>query len=304
MKKLLFIIIFVLTFTSCGAADTAPQAPAEPQAAVSLAGITAENYPRVDGSTANMPLMAALYSKICGVPAEEAETLVQTSGGTGAAWRTLLWGEPDLLLIYEAPESVREELEAEGVWQELEITPVGRDGLVFLVNAQNPVNGLTQAQLVDIYSGKTTDWSGVGGASGPITAFQRNEESGSQTLFQKLLMKDKTPMDAPSELMPMAMAGLMDVLSEYDGSGGAIGYSVFYYANLMYEKPNLKLLEVDGTAPTAESIGKGGYPLTNEFYAVINKSAPQDSPERLIRDWLVTEEGRGFMRENNYVPIG
>jgi phosphate transport system substrate-binding protein len=96
----------------------------------------------------------------------------------------------------------------------------------------------------------------------------------------------------------------MDMLSEYDGSGGAIGYSVFYYANLMYEKPNLKLLKVDGTAPSAESIGSGGYPLTNEFYAVIHKEAPADSPARLIRDWLLTGAGKDFMRAANYVPVG
>jgi phosphate transport system substrate-binding protein len=100
------------------------------------------------------------------------------------------------------------------------------------------------------------------------------------------------------------MGGLMDMLSEYDGSGGAIGYSVFYYANLMYEKPNLKLLEVDGTAPSAESIGSGSYPLTNEFYAVIHKTAAENSPARLMRDWLLTSEGKDFMRAANYVPIG
>jgi phosphate transport system substrate-binding protein len=72
----------------------------------------------------------------------------------------------------------------------------------------------------------------------------------------------------------------------------------------MYEKPNLKLLAVDGIAPTSQSIGDGSYPLTNEFYAVIQKNAPQDSPARLIRDWLLTGEGKDFMRAANYVPIG
>jgi phosphate transport system substrate-binding protein len=302
MKTKILLLAFALLFTACAA----PESPSSEavESIVDLSAITAENYPRVDGSTANMPLMAALYGEICGVPLEVAETMVQTSGGTGAAWRTLSWGEVDLLLVYEAPENVKAELEAEGLWGELEITPVGRDGLVFLVNSQNPVENLTQEQLVSVYSGETTDWSALGGESGPIAAFQRNEESGSQTLFQKLLMKDATPMDAPSELMPMAMGALIDMVSEYDGSGGAIGFSVFYYANLMYEKPNLKLLKVDGTAPSAESIGNGSYPLTNEFYAVINKSAEENSPARLMRDWLLTKEGKDFMREANYVPVG
>jgi phosphate transport system substrate-binding protein len=40
-------------------------------------------------------------------------------------------------------------------------------------------------------------------------------------------MKDVAPMDAPSELKPMGMGGLIDRVSDYDGSGGAIGYSEF-----------------------------------------------------------------------------
>ena len=100
------------------------------------------------------------------------------------------------------------------------------------------------------------------------------------------------------------MGALIDAVAAYDGSGGAIGFSVYYYANLMYEKPNLKLLSVDGVAPSAQSIGGGEYPLVNDFYSVIRKSEPADSPARLIRDWLLSGEGRRLMLEMNYVPVG
>ncbi len=233
----LLTVIILLTLTACGrsSAVSSKPAPASESATASqpappittgLAGINAENYPRVDGSTANMPLMAALYSKFCNISPEDAETMVQTSGGTGAAWRSLLWGDVDLLLIYEAPEAVKAELEDAGIWEGLEIMPVGRDGLVFLANAQNPVESLSREQLVSVYTGEITDWSELGGTEGPIAAFQRNEESGSQTLFRKLLMKETEPMDPPSELRPMGMGELIDMVSDYDGSGGAIGFSV------------------------------------------------------------------------------
>ena len=95
----------------------------------------------------------------------------------------------------------------------------------------------------------------------------------------------------------------MEVVAAYDGSGGAVGFSVYYYANLMHENPNLKLLSVDGAAPSAESIGGGEYPLVNDFYAVIRKSEPEDSPARLLRDWILTDEGRRLMLDLNYVPV-
>jgi phosphate transport system substrate-binding protein len=266
-----------------------------------LPGVNAENYPRVDASTANMPLLAQMYSTICGVELEEAEAMVSVSGGTGAVWRNMMYEGADILLVYEAPENIKSEMADMGV--DFEIEPIGRDGLVFLVNKANPVENLTTGQLRDIYTGTTADWAQVGGESGPISPFQRNEESGSQTLFKKLLMDGMAPMDPPTELIPGSMAGLIEAVASFNGSGGAIGYSVYYYANLMYANPDLKLLSVDGVSPSTESIKSGEYPLVNDFYVVIRSSEPEGSPARLLRDWLLTDAGTDTLTAANYIPI-
>ncbi|MCL2110895.1 MAG: substrate-binding domain-containing protein [Clostridiales bacterium] len=279
--------------------------PTEPPAKkdMTISDINAENYPNIDGSTANLPLMAKLYSEICEVPIEVAETMVTVSGGTGAAWRTFFWqnDNADMLIIYEAPDSVAEQFSDD--MAKLEIDPIGRDGLVFLVNKSNPVDNLTTEQLQDIYTGKITDWRQVGGDPGPIAAFQRNQESGSQTLFLKLLMDGEEPMDPPSELVPGSMGGLIEAVAGFDGSGGAIGYSVFYYADLMYANPDLKLLSVDGIAPSFDTIASGEYPFVNDFYVVIRTNEPKNSPARILRDWLLTEEGAALLKSANYVPV-
>lgn len=300
----------LLVLTGCsksqGQSRSQPSSQSEPMSQAEsmpgvLPGVSAENYPRVDGSTANMPLMAQVYSKICSIPIEEAESLISASGGTGAVWRTMMWESADLLIVYEAPENIKAEMEAQNL--KLEINPIGRDGLVFLVNSQNRVDNLTTEQLQDIYTGHITDWSEVGGAPGPISPFQRNAESGSQTLFLKLLMGDTTPMTPPTELIPGSMAGLIEAVAAYDGSGGAIGYSVYYYANQMYANPDIKLLSLDGIAPSFETIKNGQYPLVNDFYVVIRADEPQDSAARLLRDWLLTDEGTELLVATNYVPI-
>ena len=95
-----------------------------------------------------------------------------------------------MLVVYEAPDSVKEELEAANV--QLEQKPIGVDALVFIVNEDNPVTDLTQQQLRDIYAGKITNWKDVGGQDLDIVAFQRRSDSGSQTLFQKLLIQSGT----------------------------------------------------------------------------------------------------------------
>lgn len=265
-----------------------------------LPDITTSNYPRVDGSTANLPFIARIYSDICAIPREDAEAMVTVSG-TSSAWRNLLERSADLLIVYEPAQTIKDEIES--AKEKLEITPIGRDGLVFVVNKNNPIDSLTRQQLIDIYTGKITDWAEVGGNPGPIAPFQRNEESGSQVLFLDLLMKDTKPMEPAKDYRYSSMQGLIDNVANYDGEGGSIGFSVYYYANLMYANPELKLLKVDGIDPTSQTIGDGTYPLVNDFYVAIREGTAVGGPIRQLRDWLLTDEAAKVMREENYVPI-
>ena len=87
-------------------------------------------------------------------------------------------------------------------------------------------------------------------------AFQRGVDSGSQTLFKKLLIDkgDGQLMAAPTELAPADMGGLVDSIAEYNNSANAIGFSVYYYIDQMYSKPGLRLLAVDGVTPGNDTI--------------------------------------------------
>lgn len=300
--------LLLLTAAGCGGAappaGSAPAGSAPP--GVSLpAGVsspaalpTFETYPVVDGSTACLPLMAQVMSRVCGISMEEAEACC-TASKTAQSWRSLASGAADLLLVYEAPDEVKKELESGPA---LDVTPIGRDALVFIVNGQNPVESLTRSQLIDIYAGRITNWSEVGGPDQPIVAFQRDETSGSQTLFKKLLMGSEPLMEAPTELRPGMMGGLIDGLAGYSGAGNALGYSVFYYASEMYQKPGLKFLAVDGVAPSAETIGDGSYPLTNEFYAAVRADADAASPARQVYDWVCGPAGKEAVEAAGYVP--
>ena len=259
-----------------------------------------EDYPAVDGSTANLPMMAKIMERTCGISAEEAEAYT-TCTTTPYAWLALANGSADLLLVYEASEGTKAELENIGT--ELDITPVGRDALVFIVNEDNPVDKLTREQLIDIYTGKITNWSEVGGADLPIVAFQRPESSGSQSLFMKLLMQEVEPMDAPTELRPTEMGDLIEMLAAYNNSTNALGYSVFYYASYMYSQPGLKFVAVDGVMPSDETIADGSYPLLNEYYLAIRADEPQDSNTRKLHDWILSAEGLQAIKDAGYITL-
>lgn len=262
--------------------------------------LTAEDFPRMDGSTANLPLMAAVLSAATGISPEQAQLQVDCST-TANAWLNLADGYTDILLVYEAAEETKQELETIGT--ELEITPIGLDALVFIVNEQNPVTSLSQQQLRQIYTGQITNWSDLGGEDLPIKAFQRDPTSGSQSLFRKLLLPDTEPMQAPTELRPGDMGSLIEGLASYNNEGSAIGYSVFYYASYMYAKPGLRFVAVDGVTPSDETIADQTYPLLNPFYVAIRADEPEDSPARILRDWLVAD-GAPVIEAAGYIPAG
>lgn len=290
--------------TGCGqpAGSTGSSAPAS-SAAAAAPILAPEDIPRLDGSTACIPLMAQMLHETTGISLEEAESTITVST-TGYAWLNMLYPEmstaPQLLLVYEAPEYIQQQVEQSDV--KLEVKPIGRDALVFLANEANPVNNLTTQQLLNIYGGQTTNWQQVGGADAPIVAYQRSEDSGSQTMFRKLLMKDNPLMDAPSHLAPGDMGELVDEVASYNNTANALGFSVYYYIEQMYSQPGLKLMSVDGVAPTDATIEDRSYPLCNEFFAVIRADAAADSPERLLFDWLTTDAGAQCLRTAGYVP--
>ena len=282
------------------ASSAASEVPLEPILRV-------DEFPITDGSTACIPLIAQIMADTTGLDLETARSAV-TTNTTAQAWRNLgLYGNNygdsvKLIIAYEAPESVKEELKADG--DPLEQKAIGRDALVFIVNEDNPVQSLTLQQLKDIYAGTITNWKDVGGKDQEIIAFQRRADSGSQTLFQKLLIQSGPLMEAPTELAPTAMGELVDSLAAYNNSANAIGFSVYYYIDQMYSQPGLRLLSVDGVMPSNDTLADGSYPLCNDFYAVIRPDAAADSPERQLYDWLDTEAGQACIKKAGYVPAG
>lgn len=260
--------------------------------------LSESEFPRIDGSTATIPLGEAIASVIMDKNRGECEQYAQFSG-TSEAYKNLANGDTDFLVVYEMPEPTKEYIDRTGV--EFESVAIGSDALVFLVNSRNPVNGLTTQQIKDIYSGKITNWTNVGGADGEIKAYQRNSTAGSQALMEKLVMTDTPFMNAPETFIENSMEGLNTAISSYDNGEFAIGYNVYYYVAKMRDDVDIKILEVDGAKPSSDTISVGDYPFVNDFYAVIRKDAAADSPERRLFDWIQGEEGQALINLEGYV---
>ena len=115
-------------------------------------------------------------------------------------------------------------------------------------------------------------------------------------------MGEQPMVDAPMEYRPAEMAGLVEEIASYRNTADAIGYSIYYYVTEMYIQEGIKLLSVDGVAPTNQSISAGEYPYLQYNYAVVRADEPEDSPARQLFDYLLTPEGKALMEQCGYVP--
>ncbi len=262
---------------------------------------TLENYPKMGGSLANLPLGEAVTATVLGIDREKASSMIKFEGSTTDNYEALVDGEFDIILAYEMGEDAKAYCREKNT--ELEMTAIGADALVFICSLENNVTSLTKKQIEEIYKGNITNWSEVGGDNHPIIPYQRNKDSGSQTLFDKLVNLGDKLMEAPSDIKIGSMIGLLEAVADYDNSKDALGYTVYYYlTNMEGEKLSTsKLLSVDGIAPTNESIASGKYPYVNDFYVVIRKDAAENSPERILYNWIISEQGKELARRENYV---
>ena len=327
MKKnqtLVLILLCIITGCQPAVVDTTPQVKV-PDNALEIIN---NDYPRVDGSTSTFPLQMLIACKAFGIscvwwdhspfgpfdmttrgiyPEEDIWLTHSEIGeklfniyhnGTHGSYMNLIQGDADIILVAREPSD--DEIRAaqmRGVT--LNIQPVALDAFVFLVNVENKVDDLSLDTIQDVYTGEYLRWAEVGGGDGNIQSYQRNPNSGSQELMEKLVMQGAPMVDAPD----MILEGMMGPFNAISSDVYGIGYSVYFYAEYMFTSETVKMIGVDGVDPTSENISQRNYPLTTEVYVVINENTSEDSTARLLRDWLLTDEGQAVVGESGYVPV-
>jgi ABC-type phosphate transport system substrate-binding protein len=194
-----------------------------------------KDYPRVDGSTSTLSLQCLIKSAIL-----KKDELVQHSD-TGKAYSNLIDGMTDLILVARAP-SAEELASAERKGVKLSAKPVALDALVFLVNRDNGIDGLSLDQIRDIYLARTIRWEDLrkpGTPTGPIEAYTRERGSGSEELARSLVLRHDHPFfiergnrtgnpfsDTGETTVIRGMGGSMRNIANKQLS---LTYSVFFY---------------------------------------------------------------------------
>jgi phosphate transport system substrate-binding protein len=258
------------------------------------------NLPILDGATALFPVYAsfvnAVYPRGYYYP-YNSDSILRCST-TATAYDNLLEGIVDIIFCTEPSEYHLNKAKELGV--EFNLTPIGKDAFVFFVNRNNPVDNLTSLQIKEIYSGRTTNWYSINGIDANIIAYQRPENSGSQTALQ--IIMEGTPISEPiRETIADGMGDMVNKVSSYRNYENAIGYSFLFFTTEMVRDQEIKLLAIDNIAPKKENILNGTYPFSGYFYAITLGNENENI--KLLIEWILSEQGQYLIERTGYIPI-
>jgi len=175
---------------------------------------------------------------------------------------------------------------------ELKETTVAYDGIAVIVNAANPVKGLTRKQVEQIFTGEISDWSAVGGSSGKISIYTRNTSSGTYAEFRELAMKKRDY--APSS---QKLAGNEQIAQEVGNNASGIGYVGLAYSTAH----GVKVVPIDGASPSKESVLAKSYPYARPTFYYTD-----GEPTGLLKefiDFTVSDAGQKIVAQTGFVPI-
>jgi len=207
--------------------------------------------------------------------------------------RAVLQGEADIGLVAR-PLRDTELLDSDTGERRLSTTVIALDGIAIVVNAANPVEDLSLAEIRSIYTGDTWNWSGLGGSSGEIAVVTREEGSGTREVFQEDILQGGR-LTPRAIIMPSAEA----VARYVEEHPEAIGY-----LSVAYSTEGIKTLSIAGVSPeekaTQSGRQSGQYPLVRPFY-LVTTAKPQSEIQAFI--YFVTgRTGQAIVQRDRPVP--
>lgn len=224
-----------------------------------------------------------------------------TGGGTGTGIAAMINGTVDI--ANASREMKPEEIaaaEANG------ITPVqfvvALDAIVVVVHPSNPVNGLTLQQVSDIYTGRITNWSQVGGEDRPIVLLSRESNSGTYVYFlERVIRLGNSQSDLLFSPDTLLMPSSEGISAEVRQNPNAIGYD-----GLGYVTADQKVLAIARDAagpyvlPSIETVNDGTYPISRPLFMYT-----AGEPTGEVRDYIewVRGDGQALVAKLGFVPL-
>lgn len=171
---------------------------------------------------------------------------------------------------------------------------VALDGIAIITHPESTVSDLTLDQLKGIYNGTIKNWSEVGGEDMGIVVIGRESGSGTRGAFEEILeLKDQC-------VYSQEIDSTGAVVGKVESTPGSIGYVSLD----VIENSSAKVLNIDGSEPTSETIKSGEYKLSRPFVMATNGQISEQKPEvQELFNFLSSEEGKQLIEKVGLVSL-
>jgi len=284
MKRLLNVLLILVLgagFAFAGGGKDASSQPAQSTAQAATQPAPQAYTISVGGSTSVNPLMELLVADYTKARSNIKFTISATGSGDG------IKGVP--AGTCEIGMSSRELTPAE-IGTGIDELIIAIDGIAVIVNTSNPISGLTQAEIKDIYTGKITRWEQLGasakGKSGGIAVVSREPGSGTRGAFEEILkFQDQLVKGA------IEFDGTGAIKAEVSRNADAIGY-----ISLGSLDSTIQALGVDGVAATTANVVSGSYKIARPFILMTKKGVPLHAETKAFLDWIMGTAGQNIVK--------
>jgi phosphate transport system substrate-binding protein len=180
----------------------------------------------------------------------------------------------------------------------ISVVAIARDAVAVMVSPNNPfTGGLTQDQLRQIYQGKITNWSQVGGPNVPIKVINRAAGSGTRDFFQSSVLLDQPFAPDSSNFVTVQQDETTGIIRMLGNDG--ISYATVTQAET---QQGVRIVPIDGVSPTDKTaIQDGKYPLSRSLYLAIRQ---QNSPAvKQFIDLALSTQGQAIAAQSGFIPL-
>lgn len=174
---------------------------------------------------------------------------------------------------------------------------IAMDGVCLIVHADNPLPALSKQQVIDIYTGKITEWSAVGGAGGKLVIVNKAEGRATLEVFLGYTGLDSADIEAD-----VIVGENQQAVKTVAGNPAAIGYvSIGTAASEASAGTPIRLVASDGIAATTTAVADGSFPITRPLQIVT--SGDLSPTAQAFLDYLKSPAIDDLVAKHLYVPL-
>ena len=170
---------------------------------------------------------------------------------------------------------------------------IAKDGISITIHSDNPVKSLTDQEIIGIYTGKIKNWQEVGGGNAPILVINRGEGVAALEPFLTYFKLEKSAIRAD-----VVVTETEELVQAMAGKPQAIGFSSIGVVDSIKE---IKILPINGVAPTNENVSSGKFPLTRPLN-LVTKTPPSDLVKEFI-DFSLSPEAQAIVKQKKFAPV-